>query len=497
MDRKRWKNAFFSPLLTDLYQLTMACGYWKTGMSRKEAVFHLFFRRNPFGGGFAVAAGLDQVLAFVEAYRFDEEDLSYLGSLRGSDDKALFDRGFLEYLRSFRLACDLDAVPEGTVVFPLEPLVRVRGPILHCQLLETALLNIVNFQTLVATKAARVVLAAKGDPVLEFGLRRAQGVDGGLSASRAAYIGGCAATSNVLAGKVFGIPVRGTHAHSWVMAFDSEIEAFRAWAEAMPNNCTFLVDTYSTLEGVRRAVEVAREMRSRGCELSGIRLDSGDLAYLSRQARKILDEAGFDRAGILGSNDLDEYLIESIKQQGGAVGIWGVGTRLATSYSQPALDGVYKLTAIREPGSDWESRIKLSEQAVKITIPGVLQVRRFQSGSECVADMIYDERRPPAGDCVIVDPLDRTRRKRIRADTRAEDLLVPAVREGRVVYESPTLEAMRERAQSELGRFHDGIKRFVNPHVYPVGIEESLYDLRERLIVQARKEVCGENGCQG
>lgn len=493
MGRTGWKNVLFTPLLTDLYQLTMACGYWKTGIDRKEAVFNLFFRRNPFGGGFAVAAGLEQVLEFVRAYRFDEEGLSYLASLQSRDGKPLFDRGFLDCLRTLRLACDIDAIPEGTVVFPLEPLVRVRGPILHCQLLETALLNILNFQTLVATKAARIVLAAKGDPVLEFGLRRAQGVDGGLSASRAAYIGGCAATSNVLAGKVFGIPVRGTHAHSWVMAFDSEREAFQAWSEAMPNNCTFLVDTYDTLEGVRRAVEVALEMKTRGCELAGIRLDSGDLAYLSREARRILDEAGFPEAGIVASNDLDEYLIETIKQQGGAVSVWGVGTRLATSYAQPALDGVYKLAAIREPGGEWECRIKLSEQAVKITIPGLLQVRRFRIGGECIADMIYDERRPPADDCRIVDLLDRTRTKRIRAGTPAEDLLVPVAREGRVLYESPPLAAIRDRTQGELRKFHDGIKRFVNPHVYPVGLEESLYDLRERLILQARREVSGNH----
>lgn len=495
MVRTGLKSALFTPLLTDLYQLTMACGYWKTGIAGKEAVFNLFFRRNPFDGGFTVAAGLEQALEFVQAYKFEEEDLAYLADLQGMDGNRLFDREFLDYLRHLKLACDIDAIPEGTVVFPLEPLVRVRGPIAHCQLLETALLNILNFQTLVATKAARVVLAARGDPVLEFGLRRAQGVDGALSASRAAYIGGCSATSNVLAGKVFGIPVRGTHAHSWVMAFESELEAFRAWSEAMPNNCTFLVDTYDTLEGVRRAVEVAREMRSRGRQMSGIRLDSGDLAYLSKEARRILDEAGFSEAWIVASNDLDEYLIETIKQQGGAVSVWGVGTRLATSYAQPALDGVYKLAAIREPGAEWESRIKLSEQAIKITIPGLLQIRRFQIGGECVADMIYDERRPPAGDCTIVSPLDHTRRKRLRADTQCEDLLVPVVRAGRAVYKAPPLGVIRDRTQEELKKFHEGIKRFVNPHVYPVGLEESLYELRESLIVKARKEVCDNNDC--
>ena len=268
-------------LLTDLYQLTMACAYWKSGLAEREAAFHLFFRHNPFGGGFAVACGLAYVIDFIRSFRLSESDVEYLAGLRGDDDRPLFDGEFLAFLGRLRLTCDIDAVPEGTVVFAHEPLVRVCGPIIVCQLLETPLLNLINFQTLIATKAARVCYAAGEDPVLEFGLRRAQGVDGALAASRAAYIGGCAATSNVLAGKLFGIPVRGTHAHSWVMLFDSELEAFQAYAAAMPNNCVFLVDTYDTLEGVRRAVQVGRWLRDRGQRLLGIRLDSGDLAYLS------------------------------------------------------------------------------------------------------------------------------------------------------------------------------------------------------------------------
>src|SRR5688572_29036188 len=358
-------------LLTDLYQLTMAYGYWKLGRGEQEAVFHLTFRKHPFAGGFTVACGLHAAIDYLRALRFDESDLAYLATLKGNDGRPLFEGGFLDYLRDMRFTCDVDAIPEGTAVFPHEPLVRVRGPILQCQLVETPLLAMVNFQTLVATKAARVCQATRGEPVLEFGLRRAQGIDGGLSASRAAYVGGCAATSNVLAGKLFGIPVRGTHAHSWVMSFDSELEAFRAYADAMPNNCVFLVDTYNTLEGVRRAVQVGREMRERGAhEMVGIRLDSGDLAYLSIEARKILDAGGFPKAQILASNDLDEQIITSLKEQGATIAIWGVGTKLVTAYDQPALGGVYKLSALRGADDAWKYKLKLSEQTAKVSNPG-------------------------------------------------------------------------------------------------------------------------------
>ena len=277
-----------NPLLTDLYQLTMSAAYWKSGRAEQEAVFHLFFRKLPFGGGYAVAAGLADAVEFLRNFRFEADDLAYLATLTGNDGSPLFGPGFLDYLGKLRMTCDVDAIPEGTVVFPHEPLVRIRGPILQGQLFETALLNVINFQTLIATKAARVCHAANGEPVLEFGLRRAQGPDGAVMASRAAYIGGCASTSNVLAGRRFGIPVRGTHAHSWVMSFDTELEAFRTYADAMPHNCTFLVDTYDTLDGVRHAIEVGRALRERGSKLAGIRLDSGDLAWLSVEARKLL-----------------------------------------------------------------------------------------------------------------------------------------------------------------------------------------------------------------
>ena len=473
-------------LLTDLYQLTMACGYWKSGTADKEAAFHLSFRSAPFQGGFTVACGLAQVIEFIRDFRFEPSDLAYLATIVGRDRLPLFDARFLEHLGKLRLTCDVDAVPEGTVVFPHEPLIRVQGPILQGQLLETPLLNFINFQTLIATKAARVCLAAQGEPVIEFGLRRAQGIDGGLTASRAAYVGGCSGTSNVLAGKNFGIPVAGTHAHSWVMSFESELKAFAAYAEALPNNCIFLVDTYNSLEGVGHAIEIGKQLREHGYDLIGIRLDSGDLAFLSIQARKRLDEAGFPNAAILGSNDLDEHIIESLKIQGAKINVWGVGTRLVTAFDQPALGGVYKLSAIRQPGGKWEPRLKLSEQVAKISNPGILQVRRFRSENEFIGDAIYDLDLglPPAP--TIVDPLDVTRRKRFAPETPYEDLLVPVFRQGHLLYQTPSLEETRRRTQEQLSMFHPGVKRMVNPHQYPAGLELGLDRLKTNLILKAR-----------
>jgi nicotinate phosphoribosyltransferase len=475
-------------LATDLYQLTMAQAYVSSGTAEREAVFHLFFRSNPFAGGFAVACGVARALEYLEDYRFSPEDLDYLAPLAGNDGRPLFEPSFLERLGALRLACDVDAVPEGTVVFPYEPLVRVKGPILHAQLVETALLNLVNFETLIATKAARVVLAAKGDPVVDFGLRRAQGLDGGLSASRAAYVGGCVATSNVLAGRMFGLPVRGTHAHSWVMAFGSEIESFEAYARAQPNNCIFLVDTYDTIEGVARAIEVGRGLRARGHEMIGIRLDSGDLAYLSIEARRMLDAAGFEEAQIVASNDLDEHTIASLKEQGARIDTWGVGTRLVTGGDQSALGGVYKLGAVRDGGGAWRHTVKLSEQAAKTSNPGIQQVRRFSGGAGFLADMIYDEASGPPAEAVIVDPLDPTRRKHVPAGTPGEDLLVPLMRAGRAVAAPPPLEEARARVRGQLDRLHPGIKRFVHPHQYPVGLARELHDLKTRLILEQRGE---------
>jgi len=475
-------------LLTDLYQLTMAQAYHASGIESTDACFHLFFRENPFGGGYAVSCGLAQAAEYLESLHFTDADVAYLADLTGNDGRPLFAAEFLAWLAEMRFTCDVDAVPEGTVVFPREPLLRVTGPITQCQVIETALLNAVNFQTLVATKASRVCLAAQGDPVVEFGLRRAQGPDGGLSASRAAYVGGCVGTSNTLAGKRFSIPVSGTHAHSWVMAFDDELAAFQAYAEALPNNCTFVIDTYDTLEGARHAVEVARWLRERGHEMIGVRIDSGDLAWLSKRVRAILDEGGFSEARIVASNELDEHLIVSLKDQGAAIDLWGVGTKLATSWDQPALGGVYKLSAVRRPGEAWTPRVKVSEQTAKVTTPGVLGVRRFRRPDGSLAgDMVYDVNSPPAdSEPLMVDPTDPTRRKTFSADQVAEELLVPVFRDGVCVYAQPPISEVRARAIASVGSLDPSITRFLNPHTYPVGLEKSLNELRTSLVLEAR-----------
>lgn len=471
-------------MLTDLYQLTMAYAYWRSGTAELDACFHVAFRRNPFEGGYAIACGLAQAVEYLQGMRFSEGDIGYLRTLAGTDGKALFSEEFLAWLLGFRFTCDVDAVPEGTVVFPREPLLRVVGPIVQCQIVETALLNIINFQTLVATKAARVCHAAHGDPVIEFGLRRAQGPDGGLSASRAAYVGGCSGTSNVLAGQRYGIPVGGTHAHSWVMAFDTELEAFLAYAEALPNNCVFLVDTYDTLQGVYNAIKAGRWLEERGHRMVGIRIDSGDLAWLSIRARELLDAAGMEYAKVYASNELDEYLIESLKDQGAAIDVWGVGTRLATADGQSALGGVYKLSAVRPPGGEWEPRIKVSEQTAKVTMPGLQGVRRFSRDGEYVGDMIYNELEPPTG-CEMVDPEDATRRKAFCTES-SEELLVPVLRGGELVYPVPDARTAHDRAAAQLAAFDPSVKRFLNPYGYPVGVERGLHELRTRLILAAR-----------
>ena len=386
-------NDLYKPslaLLTDLYQVTMAYAYWKAGTADREAVFHLFFRNKPFKGGYAVACGLETAVDALDNFKLDVSDLQYLRSLKGNDDAPLFEEAFIDYLGKLKLECSIDAIPEGTLVFEHEPLVRVQGPLLQAQLIETLLLNIINYQTLIATKSARICAAAKGAPVIEFGLRRAQGIDGGLAASRAAYIGGCAATSNVLAGKLYDIPVKGTHAHSWVMSFDNEMESFRQYADAMDNNCILLVDTYDTHQGIVNAIEIGKMLKAKGKSLIGIRIDSGDLAYLSQLGRSMLDEAGLQETKIVASNDLDEFIIESLEDQNAKLDILGVGTKLVTAYDQPALGGVYKLSALKREDGQWENKIKLSEQSLKINIPGMQQVRRYSRQGQLVADMIYD-----------------------------------------------------------------------------------------------------------
>lgn len=474
-------------LLTDLYELTMAYGYWKLGLGEREAVFCLSYRNNPFDGGFSIACGLHDVIEFLQSLQFSADDTEYLASLTGADGKPLFDRGFLDHLRQMEFACDIDALPEGTVAFGHEPLIRVKGPIFQAQIIETALLTLLNFQTLIATKAARICLAAKGDAVLEFGLRRAQGIDGGITATRAAYIGGCAATSNLMAGKLFGIPVKGTHAHSWVMTFDSELEAFDAYARVMPNNCIFLVDTYNTLAGIAHAIEVGKTLHAQGHELTGIRLDSGDLAYLSIEARKMLDAAGFQHTAILATNDLDESIIASLKdQQGAKITVWGVGTKLATAFDQPALGGVYKLTALRDSKGHWQNKIKLSEQTAKISIPGILQVRRYSQEGQFIADAIYDENLGIAEPMQVIDPADPARQKTIPADGTYEELLKPIFRAGKLVYDMPDLNSVQRRTKEQLSRLYAGVKRFINPHRYPAGIERGLFDLRQSMIQNAR-----------
>lgn len=471
-------------LLTDLYQLTMAQGYWTCGAREHEAVFHLFFRRHPFRGGYSLFAGLDYVADFLEDFRFGAEDITYLGQLNGADGKPLFKQGFLDYLGGLKLSCQVDAVAEGSVVFPNAPLLRVQGSLIECQLLETALLNMVNFQTLIATKASRIVAAAEGDPVMDFGLRRAQGIDGSLSASRAAWLGGCVATSNVLAGRLFGIPPKGTHAHSWILAFDSEEVAFRTYAEAMPNNCIFLVDTYDSLQGVGKAIAIGRELQQKGHQMLGIRLDSGDLAQLSIKARKMLDDAGFPKARIVASNDLDEYEVLALKKKGAAIDTWGVGTRLVTAYDQPALGGVYKLAAIRAPGAPWSYRLKLSEEKIKVSNPGVQQVRRYRKGKRFVADVIYNmEQGIDDGRCVLPDG-----EMRIPDYDSHQDLLQPLFAAGECVQERVPLEDARSFAQEQLASLDERFRSIHEPATYPIGLDHQMAELKDQLIRAAGKE---------
>ncbi|MCL4226746.1 MAG: nicotinate phosphoribosyltransferase [Myxococcales bacterium] len=476
-------------LLTDLYQLTMAYGYWKAGVAERDSVFHLHFRRHPFGGGHAVAAGLDQALDYLEHLRFDPGDCAYLGSLTGADGRPLFEPAFLDYLGALRFTGTVDAVPEGRVCFAHEPLVRVRAPILQASLVETPLLTMVNFATLVATKAARVCQAARGEPVLEFGLRRAQGIDGGLSASRAAWIGGVAATSNVLAGKLWGLPVKGTHAHSWVMFWGDEERAFRAYADALPGNVTLLVDTFDTLEGVERAIAIGRELRARGHELLGVRLDSGDLAHLSIEARARLDAAGFAATRIVASNDLDETVMTSLHQQGARIDTWGVGTKLVTAYDQPALGGVYKVGAVADPAAadGWQYPIKLSEQPIKISTPGIQAVRRFRRHGVLVGDVIHDALRPPpAAPARAWDLDDPTRGFALDGD--GEDLLVTVMADGARTGVEGDLAAARARAAADLAALSPRTRRFLNPQPYPVGLDPVLHERKLALVAAARAQ---------
>lgn len=451
-------------LLTDLYQITMAYGYWKTGIYNREAVFHLYFRRNPFGGAYTIASGLEPAIEYLQNLHFSEDDVSYLGSLKGTDGKRLFDEHFLNFLQRFRFECDIDAVTEGDIVFPNEPILRVKGPLWQANLIETTLLNIINFSTLITTKAARIVKAAGGDTVLEFGLRRAQGIDGGITASRAAYIGGCHATSNVLAGQLYKIPVKGTHAHSWVMSWDDEMTAFEKIATAMPANVAFLVDTYNTIEGVKNVIKLAQNPDYQHINIQSIRLDSGDLAPLSIAARQLLDEAGLQHVKIVASNDLDEYEIEKLKKQGARIDIWGIGTKLVTAFDQPVLGGVYKLGALKNEKGDWDYKMKFSEEVVKSSTPGILQVNRYQT--EGVSkDIIYDE-------------FDMS------SDILGENMLKPIFRKGSLVYQLPDIQSIRNKAIENIKQFDE---KHLKNHV--VSLDKKLILRKEKLQAENRPTV--------
>ncbi|MDH5752656.1 MAG: nicotinate phosphoribosyltransferase, partial [Deltaproteobacteria bacterium] len=437
------------------------------------------------------------VLDVLENFRFSPGDLEYLAQLTSSSGSLLFDRDFIAYLEQFRFTCEVRAFEEGTVVFPHAPLLEIRGPILEAQLVETIVLNILNFQSLIATKSARICHAAQNDPVIDFGLRRAQGIDGGFSASRAAYVGGCLGTSNVLAARHLGIRPMGTFAHSWVMSFDTEMESFKAFSHNMPDNCVFLVDTYGSLNGVRKAIDISLRLREEGHEMLGIRLDSGDLAYLSRKSRDLLNKAGFPKAMILASGDLDEWLIRSLKEQGARINAWGVGTRLVTAHGDPALGGVYKLSAIRNrDAGEWSYRLKLSETKAKVNIPGLLQVYRFfDSDGRYHMDAIVEEGESPESLRKIIDPNDNTMFKQINPEYRGQAMLKPVFRDGKRLAECPPISQLQERVQDQLAHLHHGHKRFENPHIYPVGLSVRLNNIRDELISKARLE--SESGQQG
>lgn len=473
-------------LVTDLYQLTMAYAYWKQGLAEREAVFHLSFREQPFAGSFSICCGLESALEFLANWKFDDTDLHYLETLAGPNGDRLFPNEFLDYLSTLQYTGDIDAIPEGTVVFPQQPLLRVRGPLLAAQLIESGLLNLINYQTLICTKAARICLAAAPTPVLEFGLRRAQGIDGALAATRASYIGGCAATSNLWAGKHLRIPVRGTHAHSWVLAFDDELTAFEAFADIYPDNCVFLVDTFDTLQGVQNAIQVGNRLRATGHELVGVRLDSGDLGALSHQARQLLDQANFQQAVIVASNDLDEHTIAHWKSRQAPIGLWGVGTRLVTASDQPSLGGVYKLSALRNSQGQWQHKLKRSENEEKYTLPGMLQVRRYYRNGAPHGDMLYDELTDQSNNAVSSNG----NAEHLVMDESLEtaDLLTPVMRAGTIVSHSPSLHQLQQCTQQQLTQF--GITSWQHRNrgtAYHVTIERNFFDHTQTLLRAAKE----------
>ncbi len=473
-------------LLTDLYELTMMQGYFKNKDQNETVIFDAFYRSNPCDGGFAIAAGLEQVIQYIKDLHFDDEDIRYLTSL------GIFGKDFLDYLRDFKFTGDIYAIPEGTVVFPREPLVKVIAPIMQAQLVETAILNIINHQSLIATKAARVCYAAHGDGIMEFGLRRAQGPDAGTYGARAAMIGGCIGTSNVLCGQLFDVPVKGTHAHSWIMSFPDEYTAFKTYADMYPSACILLVDTYDTLKsGVPNAIRVFTEMKQAGIPLTfyGIRLDSGDLAYLSKKARKMLDDAGFPDAVISASNDLDEFLIQSLKDQGAAITSWGVGTHMITSKDCPSFGGVYKLAAVMGKDGKFIPKIKLSENTEKVTNPGnktIYRIYEKETGKIkadliCLVDEKFDENAP----LLLFDPNEPWKKTKLPGGSYTlRELMVPVFRGGECCYTSPKVMDIRAYCQEELNTLWEETRRLVNPHKVYVDLSSKLYDIKISLLDQ-------------
>ncbi|MEF9940250.1 MAG: nicotinate phosphoribosyltransferase [Clostridium sp.] len=472
-------------LLTDLYELTMMQGYFKEKDANETVIFDAFYRNNPDGNAFSICAGLDQVIDYIKGLHFEQEDVDYLRSV------GLFGEDFLDYLLHFKFSGDIYAIPEGTLVFPREPLVKVIAPIMEAQLVETAILNIINHQSLIATKTSRIVHAAQGDGIMEFGLRRAQGPDAGIYGARAAMIAGCIGTSNVLAGQMFDVPIKGTHAHSWIMSFPDELTAFRLYAKLYPSACILLVDTYDTLKsGIPNAITVFKEMRAAGIPLTfyGIRLDSGDLAYLSKRAKKMLDAAGFPDAVISASNDLDEYLIDSLKIQGAAINSWGVGTNLITSKDCPSFGGVYKLAAIKDKVTgEFIPKIKLSENSEKVTNPGNKTIYRIYDKEEgkiiadliCLVGEIFDEN----NSLLIFDPVETWKKTHLSPNSYTmRELLVPVFEHGTCIYESPKVMEIRDYCKQELDTLWDESKRLVNPHEIHVDLSNELWHMKNQLL---------------
>ena len=470
-------------LLTDLYELTMMQGYYEKGQN-ENVIFDVFFRQNPCNNGYSVCAGLDQVIDYIKNLHFTYDDVDYLRGL------GIFKEDFLHYLSGFHFSGDIYAIPEGTVVFPKEPLLKVVAPIMEAQLVETAILNIINHQSLIATKTSRIVFAANGDGIMEFGLRRAQGPDAGLYGARAAMIGGCVGTSNVLAGQMFDVPVMGTHAHSWIMSFPDEYTAFKTYAEMYPDNCTLLVDTYDTLKsGVPNAIRVFQEFKGAGKPLIkyGIRLDSGDLAYLSKEARKMLDEAGFPEATICASNDLDEFLLHDLKMQGAAIDSWGVGTNLITSKDCPSFGGVYKLAAIQNEEGEFVPKIKISENTEKITNPGNKTIYRIyeKASGKIKADLICfaDEVIDPKQDLLLFDPMDTWKKTKLAGGTyTVREILLPIFKNGECLYKSPTLKEIAAYCREEKDTLWDETKRLFYPHRVYVDLSQKLYAVKQSLL---------------